>query len=71
MKVYAPAAISAATVACSQSAIWLAIKRLHIRRYSFASGPEMLFSTSSGVRPGTVGRMASCASCAAVALFDL
>ena len=41
------------TVSCWQSAIWLAIKRLQIMRYSFAVSPLMLLSTSSGVRDGT------------------
>ena len=34
----------------------------------FSPAGVMLFSASSGVRPGTLGRMASWASCAAVAL---
>ena len=57
------------TVSIWQSAIWLAIKRLQIIRYSLAVSPEMLLSTSSGVRAGMDGRMASWASWAAVALL--
>ena len=66
-----PAVTPTDTVSCSQSAIWLAMKRLQIRRYSLAMSPLMLFSTSSGVRLGTLGRMASWASWAAVTLRDL
>ena len=58
------------TVSWMQSAIWLAIKRLQIRRYSLAVSPLMLCSTSSGVSSGIDGRIASWASWAAVAERD-
>ena len=63
------ASISAVRCAIFAAAIWHATKRSQISRYSFSSSGCSRCASESGVRLTSVGRIASCASCALALLL--